>query len=1499
MDIDALLPPLPRGEQSRHVRPTDLSQFMRLRQCQRYLRFQLQGSRSVNAVFRQLGLQQQMMPPLLTRSGSRFEQQVEAELARQFVVRDFGAERERRKSQRSDNPAVLAVLSALQPGERQLLLQPRLRIDSADAVWTMQGDVDLLDVRRDEDGQLRVLIADMKSSALARVEHRLQVACYAEMLDALVVGTPNAFASIDLAVLYRGELAEDTFASEAEQQKRIADRAQARDVYGLTAGCLEITDDPQLYRTEVRALVFDRDSEADRIAEQPFSDVPWSLGWQCDSCRYGPFCMREAAASDDLSLIPFLQPAEKSALRGCGVTTTAQLAQVRVPSVEHPLELRTPDDQREMARALTGRSAVAHRLDEFVFRARRHQDWRARQAGEERAADVPTAPPFIPNRGYPSLPASTPELHPNLVRIYLDAQWDYLQDRLYLVSALVTACDQGTGDDDPARRRTIVHHTGGVPDDQRERTLLTRLIRDVIVALNEVTVPDAEGELRAPIHLIFWEGRQQDLLLRALARHFAHLAEATPIYDFLTQMAAFDSSALTVLEREVRANRNYPMVVQSLLTVSGFLGFDWRTPLDFRRLFRARHFDIWQKLDADPDSVTDGDASGGGQWYYGRARFSSSPPLEYAYHAWGELRLGEDEQGQEQDGAALGVGLRDFAVSEEQLCAYAIRRVEAIEHITRDMRTNTWSTRPPFTIPNLAEYNAAAGSLAEALQQFLTLERHTYLSSWRQTRQMTPEERMVAGETLVVRYLESDQEPGIAELNRSNRRKHALGEQLYADAEAARSDPDEKVQLSKDDRARTKWEFGDHTYWLRVDLSDTDLTLDDVLPTLEATSDGEGYVMAPRWTVDSRLPEDEQVPHQLSYRQLAVALRARRAELKPMRNLSGALTAILVGLRISSQFYPGEVGWVMKTMRAANIPLEADALYTLDEDPNDFYGSHQVGMLREMVEKGSAGQVTLYHHLAALSDTTDTIDTTASVLWPPEADAGQQRFLDGLRAMREVGLHGFEASKEAFIGAHGDAPILLVQGPPGTGKSYTTGFAVFARVQGAMAAGQPCRVILSCKTHSATDVLLNEMVKVQQRLAQWRTQHPTLFDAWFDARLLEVPLGRIDPRGEVPEPIRAMPARAKSVHDTAARRIERGTPWSITAAPPAGVRNMLKNAAPKTLVDRQFIDLVVLDEASQMSLPEAIMASLPLKAAGPLVVVGDHRQMAPIVQHDWETERRRTFQDYEAYRSLFDTLRQHRLPTIRFEQSFRVHRDHAAFLRSAIYLQDGINYHSHNTSQMRALHGADEITTAILAPEHPLIVVVHDERGSQKVNPFEQGIIKRVVQQLWLGNGLALDPRREIGVVVPHRAQRAGLQSSVEQLVVRDPGTQLVRLSAVDTVERFQGDEREIIIVSATESDPEYLQQTTSFLLDPRRLTVAISRARQKMILLASRTVFTMPIMDDETFMDAQIWRRLLRETCTVLLWEGEIDGTRTQVWGNPPAQAAVSTGVGAGSIVG
>ena len=70
------------------------------------------------------------------------------------------------------------------------------------------------------------------------------------------------------------------------------------------------------------------------------------------------------------------------------------------------------------------------------------------------------------------------------------------------------------------------------------------------------------------------------------------------------------------------------------------------------------------------------------------------------------------------------------------------------------------------------------------------------------------------------------------------------------------------------------------------------------------------------------------------------------------------------------------------------------------------------------------------------------------------------------------------------------------------------------------------------------------------------------------------------------------------------------------------------------------------------------------------------------------------------------------------------------------------------------------------------------------------------------------------------------------------------------------------------------------FLLDPRRLTVALSRAKRKMILVASRSIFSLFSTDEETFTNSLLWKNFLLRACSTLLWEGERGGKRVAVWG-------------------
>jgi len=199
---------------------------------------------------------------------------------------------------------------------------------------------------------------------------------------------------------------------------------------------------------------------------------------------------------------------------------------------------------------------------------------------------------------------------------------------------------------------------------------------------------------------------------------------------------------------------------------------------------------------------------------------------------------------------------------------------------------------------------------------------------------------------------------------------------------------------------------------------------------------------------------------------------------------------------------------------------------------------------------------------------------------------------------------------------------------------------------------------------------------------------------------------------------------------------------------------------------------------------------------------------------------------------------------------------------------------------LSARENADPFVAAALHPDYPLVVVVHDEEASQVRNPYEQSLIEPVLRFLASAEGFGLDAEKGLGVVVPHRAQRAALQAAFPELCILDPISGLPAKSAIDTVERFQGGERTVIMVSATESDRGYLLQSSGFLLDPRRLTVALSRAKRKMILVASRSIFSLFSPDEETFNHALLWKNLLVRACPTLLWQGERDGKRVAVWG-------------------
>lgn len=1374
----------------RILSPTDLSQFLRLERCERYLRLRMYERENGRGFLHDFDVAPEEIPPILGRSGNTFEKRVVSDLTQHFPLQDFSASAIKDGALRlPDNQRFASLAQALPPGEMLLVAQPRLQLPLGG--FSIRGDADLVLLSRDSSsGALSILVIDIKSTTSVKVEHRLQVAFYALLIQQLL--KDDAAATLEIAILYRGPAQGGTSEMTDELCR---DRAAMQQVFGLGHGFLERIPDLDTYTAEVEALVSGNNPLAERVATKDARDLVFSLGLKCDGCLVNQYCMKKAHVDDDLSLIPYLTARDKKALRRSGVHTVRDLASVKELTEEKEL---VPAEGAETTLRALAATSVGPRIDELILRARKK-------------AAVPTLS-YIPNKGHSTIPASTPELHPNLIRVYVEAQHDFVQDRVYLLGALVVANAEGV----PVRRQHVVHLSDGPPDTpEKEAALFAAWIKETL----EAVVTLAEGN-EAPIHILFWNDFGQKALLEALARNLPPMVDAAPaLYDFVTQIAAFDSPVVTFLSDEIRQHKNYSPTCPSLPLIASHLRFDWtdaETGDLYTRLFRPHLFDNRGQLED-------------GTYYARRSRHNSQIPLEYVYAAWDELPA---VPAKGQDPYRL---YRE--VMTEQIEGFTRKRLDAIEHIASDLRPSEIIRKASFTLPDLSEYSGRASHLAEAIREFLTIERHTYLANWRSTRNMAPERRAVAGATLLMSYQDADQPDGGAHMRECQERERQYQEWRQANPGKRR----DKAAM-----AATKWSLAGDSIYLRVETTGTDADLDTILGMM-TVKDGERVVCSSRWTDYGR----EGQPYTPTAKQLLYGMRVTLERMLIERDEEGrAIAAKAVVTSCGTMGGAGKDGYLFGYNES---PFADGTLYTLDEDPSDVMGSRMKGLANLLCQKEEDGEPeahAFYHRVSRE-------DLTTPANWPDGAVEGQARFLEGLKALHEAGIaFDFEPSKQEYIGSHGGDPLLLVQGPPGTGKSFSTGFAVLARLQGAMAAGIRQRVFLSCKTHSATDVLLSGVSGAQEQLAKWQQQAPDIFKQFFDARLLGVPLFRL--------------GKDRDGDDSPDEDY-------ICVA---GTPNALYKLAPK---DHPFgserCDLLVLDEASQMSLPEALLASTPLSSDGRVIVVGDPRQMPPIVQHAWEDEPRRTFQMYPTYLSLFDFLLTLNPPLIQFEESFRLHQVMADFLRNEIYQHDGIAYRSQKTKVLEALTHDNPLVAAALAPDFPLVVVVHDEAESQTRNAFEEKLLGPILSALTDAHGL--DAREGFGVVVPHRAQRIALRMAHPQLTVLDDAGQVV-LAAVDTVERYQGDEREVVIISATESDPDYIQASAGFLLDPRRLTVALSRAKRKMILVASRSIFEYASINDEVFKNSQIWKNLLRRACKTELYRSDVEGREVIVYGCP-----------------
>lgn len=242
-------------------------------------------------------------------------------------------------------------------------------------------------------------------------------------------------------------------------------------------------------------------------------------------------------------------------------------------------------------------------------------------------------------------------------------------------------------------------------------------------------------------------------------------------------------------------------------------------------------------------------------------------------------------------------------------------------------------------------------------------------------------------------------------------------------------------------------------------------------------------------------------------------------------------------------------------------------------------------------------------------------------------------------------------------------------------------------------------------------------------------------------------------------------------------------------------------------------------------------------------------------------------------------------------ESHRFDGELATLLTRFQYGKDGITLTAADPAPMPA-SAYDAPTNgleAVFANGASLVFVCYDDRGHRMVNSIETMLIETLTTAVHtttpgqpdgpaggtlapLGEGPIIHrlppsddrtnihplsprgsatedgPALSFGVVTPHNAQRGALETALPEAVT------------ANTVEKYQGGERDIIAVSGTVSDPEFARREEEFILNPRRLLVAISRSRLLTIVVCSTALFEVVPGESERLEDGPVWARLFTQ---------------------------------------
>lgn len=400
--------------------------------------------------------------------------------------------------------------------------------------------------------------------------------------------------------------------------------------------------------------------------------------------------------------------------------------------------------------------------------------------------------------------------------------------------------------------------------------------------------------------------------------------------------------------------------------------------------------------------------------------------------------------------------------------------------------------------------------------------------------------------------------------------------------------------------------------------------------------------------------------------------------------------------------------------------------------------------------------------------------------------------------------------------------VAILHGPPGTGKTTTLAEVIYQAVK------RGDRVLACAPSNTAVDNLLERLVSIMPNVV--RVGHPArVFESLRDHTLDE--LVDNDPSSEV---VRDMRREIEELIRAASKTL-RGNDWrrqkremfaeanhlrsQVRAFERSIVKGILDTSDvicttmtidDELLGDRKF-NLVVVDEACQCTEPSVWQAIL---RADRLILAGDHCQLPPTVLSD------------EAAKSGMRQSLMQRLVEREGQEVFRrltvQYRMNEAIMNfSSDVFYDGTLVADASVKSHRLCDLPD--VTELPITDQPIEFIdtagaEYEEQlepdGQSKLNPKEANLIVRLVREL-TDAGVRTD---QIAIIAPYAAQVRLLRGRLDT-----PDLE------IDTVDGFQGREKEVVLITMVRSND---RGEIGFLSDTRRTNVALTRAKRKLIVV-------------------------------------------------------------------